>query len=236
MYRTSFGRFLMIVTICLLGVMTANIAFAGAVTPQKVEDKMANIIQSRWTCKNLVIKAIPFQNDTLTQQGRFQAIVFQADSIYRKGITVAPVYIKAFDVTVDTYQLFYKNTVRTPKRQKTIIDAKISESDLNKLLVMKEMPIKEPQVKFGNGKLTFTGKYTAMFNHNLLMEAKLQVEKNSKVNLVPTKVSVNKVPLPAGPVKSLLSKINPLLDTSDMPLEPRFSTIIITPKFIELKG
>jgi hydroxypyruvate isomerase len=146
---------------------------------------MVRIIKQKWTCKNLKIKVVPFHNDSMTQAGRFQAIVFRADSISRKHITVAPIYVKAFDVTIDIYALFYKDKIRTTKRKKTVVDI-----------------------------LTFTGEYAAVFGHHLLMEAKLQIVDHRKINLVPTKVKVNGIPLPSGPVRSLLSKVNPLLDAT----------------------
>jgi len=236
MYCGKTGRTSHIVIACILSMAAANLAVAGQVTPQKIAEKMSRIAKQRWTSKNLTIKVVPFQNDSLTQAGRFQAIVLKADSISRKGITVAPIYVKAFDVTLDLYTLYYKNEIKTSKRKNTIINAKISETSLNKLLAMKDMPIKNPKVDFGTGKLTFTGKYQAIFGHNLLMEAKLEVADHRKVNLIPTRVSVNGVPLPAGPVRSLLSKLNPLLDLQDVPLSPTLDSLTITPTSIILKG
>jgi hypothetical protein len=224
------------VAVSLVLLLVASAAFAAPVTPDKVRDKIVRIIQQKWSCKNLDVKVVPFSNDALTQAGRFQAIVFQADAITHEHITVAPIYIKAFDVTIDIYTLFYKDKIRTTKRKNTIAEAKMSEADLNKLLQMKEMPIKNPRVAFGNNVLTFTGEYAAVFGHNLMMQAKLQIVDHRKINLVPTKVKVNGIPLPAGPVRSLLSKVNPLLDMSEMPLDPTLDTISITPTHIVMKG
>jgi len=206
------------------------------VTPDKIADKMMRMMKEDWTCRNLQVKVVPFENDSLTQAGRFQAIVMTADAISRKGITVAPVYVKAFDVTVDLYSLYYKNKLRTPSRKNAVIDAKISESDLNELLAMKDMPIKNPSVDLGDGKLTFTGQYQALFGHKLIMEAKIQVADHRKVNLIPTRVTVNGVPLPAGPVRSLLSKLNPLLDLNEVPLSPTLDSLTVTPTHLLLKG
>ncbi len=224
------------VAIPLLLLFLASAALAGAVTPTKVQDKMVRIIKQKWTCKNLKIKVVPFDNDSMTQAGRFQAIVFRADSISRKHITVAPIYVKAFDVTIDIYALFYKDKIRTTKRKKTVVEARMSETNLNKLLKMKDMPIKNPHVDFGDNILTFTGEYAAVFGHRLLMEAKLQIVDHRKINLIPTKVRVNGIPLPSGPVRSLLSKVNPLLDMSEVPLQPKLDTITITPTHIIMKG
>ncbi len=236
MFHAKSGRTLQIVIACLLSIAAANLAVAGEVTPEKIADKMGRIIKQKWACSNLQIKVVPFQNDELTQAGRFQAIVFKADAISRKGITVAPVYIKAFDITVDLYKLYYKNDIRTPRRKNTIIDAKISEANLNKLLAMKDMPIKNAKVDLSSGKLTLTGDYQAIFGHNLLMEARVEVADHRKINLIPTRVSVNGVPLPAGPVRSLLAKLNPLLDMEEVPLSPTLDSLAITPTDIVLKG
>ena len=235
MYRAK-SRSYAPVAVPLLLLLLANAALAGPVTPEKVRDKIVKIIKEKWTCKNLDVKVVPFANDGMTQAGRFQAIVFQADAISHKHITVAPIYIKAFDITIDIYELFYKSHIYSAKRKNGAIEAKISEADLNKLLQMKDMAIKNPRVDFGDNALTFTGKYAAVFGHDLLMEAKLQIVDHRKINLVPTKVKINGVPLPAGPVRSLLSKVNPLLDMSEMPLHPELDSITITPTHIIMKG
>ncbi|MFP3904557.1 MAG: DUF2993 domain-containing protein, partial [Armatimonadota bacterium] len=205
--------------------LVSSAAVAGQVTAEKIQDKMRHIITGKWTCKNLVIKVVPFQSDSLTQSGRFQAIVFSADSISDNGVTVAPIYVKSFDVTIDLYTLYYKNKIRTKRRKNTVITAQISEKDINTLLKMKEMPVENPKIDFQQDKLVFTGKYEAVFGHNLVMEAKLEVVNRRKINLVPTKVTVNGIPLPTGPVRSLLSKINPLLDLNEVPLTPKVDSL-----------
>ncbi|MFO7945890.1 MAG: LmeA family phospholipid-binding protein [Armatimonadota bacterium] len=216
--------------------LVSSAAMAGEVTPEKIETKIKRIITEKWTCKNLVVKVVPFQSNSLTQSGRFQAIVFSADSIYHNGVTVAPIYVKAFDVTLDLYKLYYKNDIRTKRRKNTIINAQISEKDINTLLKMKNMPVKNPKIDFQQDKLVFTGKYEAVFGHNLMMEAKLEVVDHRKINLVPTKVTVNGIPLPTGPVRSLLSKINPLLDLNEVPLTPKVDSLKVLPDHIEIKG
>jgi hypothetical protein len=144
--------------------------------------------------------------------------------------------VKAFDVTLDTHQLFSKDNIRTTRRKNTIIKAEISEKDINTLLEMKDMPVDNPHIDFCNGKLIFTGKYQAIFGHSLRMEAKLQVQNKRKINLVPTKVTVNGIPLPAGPVRTLLSKVNPLLDLNEVPLTPKIESLTIKPDRVEIKG
>lgn len=226
---------IVLAAVALLSLLAASTATA-AITASTVQSKMKQIITSKWKCKKLVVKVVPFESDALTRSGRFEAIVFSADSIYHNGVTVAPIYVKSFDVTLDMHQLFSKNNIRTKHRKKTVIKAQISEKDINTLLEMKDMPVENPRIDFSKDKLTLTGKYQAIFGHNLQMEAKLVVEKKRKINLVPTRVTVNGIPLPAGPVRTLLSKVNPLLDLNEVPLTPQIESLKITPKHIELKG
>lgn len=224
-----------VLTMYLVGVL-ANVAVAGPVSAPKIADKMKRIIASNWTCKNLQVKVVPFENDAYTQAGRFSAIVFQADEVDNKGVVTAPVYIKAFDATVDMYALYYKDKISITKRKNTAIEAKVSEQSLNTMIARKkDLPIKNARVDLGNGIMTCTGDYQAVVGHKLMMQAKFVVENSTKINLVPTKVTVNGIPLPAGPVKSLLAKLNPILDLTKMPLSPTLDTVTITDTHIILK-
>lgn len=232
------SRVIVILAAVALLSLLAACSVDAAITASSVQAKMKKIITNKWKCKKLVVKVVPFESDALTRSGRFQAIVFAADSIQDDGVTVAPIYVKSFDVTLDMDKLFSKekDRIRTKRRKKTVIRAEISEKDINKLLEMKEMPVENPHIDFGRNKLTFTGKYTAVFGHNLKMEAKLEVKDKRKINLVPTRVSVNGIPLPSGPVRTLLSKVNPLLDLNEVPLTPKIESLKIMPGHIELRG
>ncbi len=217
-------------------------ATAYTVTPEGVRNRLSNKFRAGWDCKNLVIKVIPYQNEAYTRQGRFQSVVISADAMIRqgKGIAVRDIYVKAFDVVFDINKL-YSSDPRDPEivlksRKRTVLRAKLMETDTNKLLALKKTPIRNLKVDFGNNKLTFTGIYKLVFGNSLKMVGKLQVKDKHVINFVPLAAWVNRVPLPVGPLKQVLSKLNPLVDSYMIPLKPKIDKLTITDKYILIEG
>ena len=68
------------------------------------------------------------------------------------------------------------------------------------------------------------------------MVGKLKVEDHRTVHFVPTAVSVNGIPLPAGPLRTMLNKLNPIIDFQTIPLKPRIDQIEIKDDYILVKG
>ncbi|MCK4323772.1 MAG: LmeA family phospholipid-binding protein [Armatimonadetes bacterium] len=224
-----------LVLLVILTAIVATIAY-GAVSAEGVRNRISSKIRERYKVKNLVIKVVPFQSDYWTQRGRFKSIVVSADRIERKGIAIRNAYTKAFDVTLDIGELYEGGEVETKSRKKTVFSGRIYKNDLNKLLALKEIPIKDLAVDFVDNKLVFVGTYRFGFGHSLRMVGKLKIEEHRKVNFVPTAASVNGIPLPAGPLRTMLNKLNPLIDFQTIPLKPRIDTIEIKDDYILVKG
>ncbi len=222
----------------LLVILTAIVATVvyGAVSAEGVRNRISSKIRGRYKVNNLVIKVVPFESDYWTQRGRFKSIVVSADRIERKGIAICNAYTKAFDVTLDIGELYNGGDIETKSRKKTIFSGRIYKDDLNKILKFKETPIEGLAVGFEDNKLVCTGTYRFGFGHNLRMEGKFKVENHSKVHFVPTAASVNGIPLPAGPLRALLNKLNPLIDFQTIPLKPRIDHIEIKDNYILVKG
>ena len=215
--------------------VTAMLAYA-TVTVEGVRNRISQKIRGKYKVENLIIKVIPFESDSLTQQGRFQSIVFSADKIERKGIALRKIYIKAFDVTLDTAQLYAGGAVATKSCKKPTFSGRVYKPDLNRLLALKETPIENLRVEFENKKLVFTGRYNLGFGHNLRMVGELKVEKRRKINFIPTAASVNGIPLPAGPLRTMTNKLNPLIDFDKIPLKPRVDQIKIENDYVLIKS
>ena len=213
----------------------ALMAYA-AVTAEGVRNRLSSKIREAWKVVNLDIKVVPFESDYWTQQGRFQALVISADNIGRKGIIIRNAYVKGYDVTLDLAKLYQENDVETKSVKKTDFTARVYRDDLNKLLALREMPIQNAKVEFEDGKLVFTGKYTFGVGHNLRMAGELRVQDHSKVNFVPTAASVNGIPLPAGPLRGMLNKLNPLIDFKTLPLKPTVDEVKLVEDYILVKG
>ncbi len=222
-------------SVLALVAVVAMLAYAAA-TAEGVRNRISQKIRSKFKVTNLVIKVVPFQSDYWTQRGRFQAIVISADKIERKAIAIRKIYIKGFDVTLDIEDLYQEGDVETKSCKKTSFSGRVYKDDLNKLLALKKTSIKNLRVEFEDNKLVFTGTYNFAFGHNLRMVGVLKVENRTKINFVPTAVSVNGIPLPAGPLRSVLSKLNPLFDSSKVPLKPKIDQVNIESDYVLLKS
>ncbi len=224
-----------LVLLVILTAIVAAVAY-GVVSAEGVRNRISSKIREKYEVKNLVVKVVPFQSDYWTQRGRFKSIVISADRIERKGIAIRNAYTKAFDVTLDIRELYEELDVETKSRKKTVFSGRIYKDDLNKLLVFKETPIEDLAIEFEDNKLVCTGTYRFGFGHSLRMVGELNVEEHRKVNFVPTAVSVNGIPLPAGPLRAMLNKLNPLIDFQTIPLKPRIDEIEIKDNYILIKG
>ncbi|MCX7599260.1 MAG: LmeA family phospholipid-binding protein, partial [Armatimonadetes bacterium] len=114
---------------------------------------------------------------------------------------------------------------------------KLSEDDLNRALQLKDdMPIKNVRAELSNGLITFTGTYQLGWGHRLLLSGKLVPKNRYEIHFVPTKATVNGIPIPAGPLRNLLNKLNPLLDMAEVPLKPEVRSIKIYSGILEVQG
>jgi len=223
------------VLLTLTGALLVVTSLAWALTSDQVCTRIRNKINQKWQTTSLKVAVSPY-NATETSKGRFSAINVAASSVLIDGIKLTGVKISASDVTLDLNQLVRSNQVVTTKRKTGHFVARVSQSDLNKALTHKKNTIQNLQVVLANGTLTFTGTYKFGLGANLKLEGRLETPDHYKVNFVPTRASVNGIPLPAGPLKIVLQRINPLLDFKKVPLNPRIEKIIISGGLLTMSG
>ena len=224
--------FALLVAAIIVGASTSATAFQ--VTAEGVRNRISQRIRSKYEAQNLQIKVVPFESDYWTQRGRFKSIVISADKLTRKHISIRNTYTKVFDVTLDIGKLYEEGAIRTTSRKNTVLTARIYKDDLNKLLAKKKSAIQNLQVAFENNQLVVMGKYR--FGAKVRLVGVLKVEKHRYVNFVPTAASVNRIPLPAGPLRQVLSKINPLIDFQSLPLSPEVDKLEVHTNYILVKG
>jgi hypothetical protein len=226
--------------VAILGLATSALAYD--ISAEAVRNRLSNKINDDWECTNLAIKVTPYQNDGWTQQCRFESVVISADKMTRKGkgVTIRDAYVKGFDVTFDAAKLFNSDPrdpeIKVKSHKSTTLRVKLMEGDVNKLLAMKHGPVEGLAVDFGEGQMTFTGVYKLVVGNKLRLVGRLEVEGKHLINLVPTSASINGLPLPAGPLKQLVGKINPLVDTFIIPLRPKVDKVTITDSYICIEG
>jgi hypothetical protein len=219
----------------IAGVLTVFASLAWAITSDQVTARIRNKINQKWRTSNLKVTVNPF-SQTDTSKGRFSAIYVAADSVCIDDVKLTGVRISATDVTLDLNQLTRANQVVTTKRKTGHFVARVSQGDLNKALSHKKNTIQNLKVVLANGTLTFTGTYKFGIGANLRLEGRLETPDHYKVNFVPTKASVNGIPLPAGPLRVVLQRINPLLDFRTVPLNPRVEKIIVSGGSLVMSG
>lgn len=210
-------------------------SLAWALTSQQVTTRIRNKINSKWRTTNLKVNVTPF-SEADTQKGRFKAVTVTANSVCIGDVRLTGVNISATDVTLDLDQLVRKNQVVTTRRKSGHFMARLSEADLNKALAYKKNSIKDLHAVLDGGRVVFTGTYKLGFGAHLRLEGRLETPDHYKVNLVPTKASVNGIRLPSGVLTTVLKKVNPLLDFRKVPLNPRIEKIEITNGVLTMSG
>ncbi len=203
-------------------------AAAEAVTAEQVAERLRGKITRRWEVKNLDVKVVPYDSQQLTDQGRFKAISVRADAATQKGITIRPMFVKGTDVAIDLPPLFgpdYK--LRTRHVGKTEMHVEMAEDDVNEGLSRAQDVVPDLKAELENGQIVLTGTYRFIIGNKFRMAGKLECKDGYRINFVPTAVKVNRMPVPVSVLKPVLGKINPLLDTSEVVLSPRISSIVI---------
>ena len=179
----------------------------------------------------------PDPNPNRASSGWFKLIAVTADAIQRRGVKLAPVIIKVWDVHIDLNKFLSKGKLVCYAKGRDYYFAKLSEADLNRALRLKKnMPIKNVKAYLRDGRIIFTGVYHLAFGHRLRLEGKLVPKKGSEVHFIPTRASVNGIPIPAGPLRLLMRKLNPLLDMKNVPLHPTVRSIVIRNGYLTISG
>jgi hypothetical protein len=137
---------------------------------------------------------------------------------------------------MDLGQLVRCNAVVVKKRRTDTIRCRVGEADLNKALTLRPNTIQNLRLKLGDGVLTFTGTFKFGLGADLMLQGRMVTPDGYKLNFVPTRASVNGVPLPAGPLRTVLSRVNPLLDLRKAPMQPRIDRIIVESGYLAIEG
>lgn len=202
-----------------------------------VRHAIYNKMTSRWKCTKLRVVVQNYSDPSKASQGWFRYIEVSADAIERRGVRLSPATVKAWDVHLDLRALLRDGKVVCYYRSKTHYYCKLSEADLNRALRLKKnMPIKNVHAYLRDGRIIFTGIYRLAIGHKIRLEGKLVPKNKYEVHFVPTRASVNGIPIPAGPLRLLLRKLNPLLDLRDVPLRPEVKSVVIKRGYLTVSG
>jgi hypothetical protein len=212
--------------------LCAGIAFA--VSASEVQSRFRAKVDEDWYAKNLRITVVPYDSQARTDRGQFAKVFLAADAAQHKtkGIRVVELSIAATDVDIDVAALVQHHKVVVQSRKLGSCHVKLLEDDVNKLLSMKKTPIENLRADFGNGTITFTGKY----KFNIKLTGTLEVHNGYEIWFKPTQASVGVLGIPVGIVNQFLAKMNPIIDMREVPLQPMVKVINIRPDSIGFAG
>lgn len=225
----------------LMGVFLAVLALGSAgwsatITAQQVAARIRSRMTHQWTVCNLNIKVTPYPNNANLDKGAFKQIKVTADSVTVDGVKMTQVYMQADDPVVDLLNFRTRNDLKLVRRSGEKLHARVSEADLNRALTFKKSGIENMHLKLNQGYLIFTGRYRFGLATNLMLQGRLEVPDGYRINLVPTKASVGGIPLPAAPLRSLLNKMNPMINLKRIPLAPKVDRLLIQQGFLTVDG
>jgi len=140
--------------------------------------------------------------------------------------------MSARDVQIDVNELVKRKKLRVVNSGSTSAHVKLMEADVNRLLAMKKTPIQNLKVDFGNGDLTFTGKYQV----NIKLTGTVEIKNGYELHFKPTQASIGILGVPIGIVNKFLGSLNPVMDMRKLPLQPKLKSLKITPTYMEVIG
>jgi hypothetical protein len=202
-------------------------SLAQAATAADVEQRIRNEIATSWKVQDLQVNVTPY-TQAHSDQGLFKSVMVRAEVADISGIVVRPVYVKATDVTFDMGLMMRANPViRTRSRGDTEVHLELYQDDLNEGLRRAQSVVPDLTATLSSGQITLTGTYKFIWGNKFRMSGRLAAPDGYKINFIPTAAKVNGIPIPVSGVKLLLSKLNPLLDLSNVIMKPKVNTLTI---------
>ncbi len=232
--RITALRLFMLLGPVLLSVLVAAPP-ARAVTTDEVRNGIIRAMNKDFKCTGLQVVVVPFDNQALTDEGRFEAIKITVDKAEFEGVMMHDLFLKAYDAKIHLPTLFQKTKLFTTQVKRTDIRATLTESELNEALKTKDMPVQNFKVKFNNGKLEATGTYRLVWGNNLKMIGRLD-PKADGVHFVAEKLWVNGLAIPVGQIRKVLDRMNPLIDIADLPFKPTIDKIVVGKDTVSVSG
>lgn len=177
--------------------------------------------------KGAEVKIIPYEDPKNSAKGRFKTIILRSTPAAIKKMPVESIDMRADDVTIDVTRLFKNDEIATVKCAKTRLEAVVSEDNLNTLFARgkstKDMHLK---ASFVDGKVRITGQWKLfMFKGPIETVGKLALTKDNNLNFDMESLKMNNAEAPDSVKKQFMSRINPVVEFSDLPFQPKVSTI-----------
>ena len=221
-----------LIGLCILAI-AASAAWA-AISAASAEKVLRAKIDEDWKTHNLRVTVKPYSSDARTQKGQFAYLAMAADWAEEKEdkVKLVDFSMSAKDVQIDVNELVKRKKLRVVNSGATTANVRLMESDVNRLLAMKKTAIENLKVDFGNGELTFTGKYKV----NIKLTGTIEIKNSYELHFKPTQASIGILGVPIGIVNKFLGSLNPVVDMRKLPLQPKLKTLKITPTYMQVIG
>jgi len=203
---------------------------AAAVTVQQVKTAMREAADRTLHPKSLSLKIEPFESGNWTEKGRFKSIVAEAVEADVDDLKIDWIRVKLFDVTLNLEDLLKHRVVRVISAQNNIFSARISESAINRFLAKRNnrLKIKNLKVDFKGSKVEATGVYNLWgLGNKVKVLGYFRVKSGRLLYFFVEKAWVNGIPLPAGQVRNLMRKMNPVLNLEKVVFQPNLRNVAI---------
>ena len=211
------------------------------VTAAAVAKQIETRLRAFMDFQGLQVEVVP-RDDESTQQGHFQSIGVSCDLATANQFAFRDFRIKASDVTLKLEKLFAdKPQVEKLAGGKTEISGRVLEADMNAELQkngswVQRSSLQNVAVHFEDDAIRFTGQCKDLLGAQVEVTGTLKVREATLLDFSPTEVKVNGIPVPMALVRSLMKKLNPLYNFSDLPLQPTIDKVTVTKGYILVQG
>lgn len=192
---------------------------------QRVIDELNKALQSRVTSPggkpHFLVRPSSRAGD-----GYFEEIFIAARPAQIKKLRLTELVLRARNVQVDVNQLLREHKLNTVKSQ-TFLRAIVTERDLMDVLAQgkhsAEMGLK---VKFLGDQVRVNGNWKwNWFSGPVVAVGRLYLAPGHKVNCDVKSLTLNGNEVPGYVKTKFMEKLNPLIDYSDVPFQPRFRSV-----------
>jgi len=165
-----------------------------------------------------------------------EGIDVRAPEVNLDGLRLKNYVLTARGIRLSYTKLKQEDEVRTLSVANSRISCRIETADLARYLPTTTSDVKNFKVWFKNGKAYMSGDYewAGKVRHLTAGGTFARAEGGRGINLNAETLSLDGVQAPAFLRKLAMSKLNPLLKTEELPLNPRFSKLIVTDKLITI--
>jgi hypothetical protein len=173
-------------------------------------------------------------------KGRVERLVFDATEARLNDLPLTRFVITVTDLRFDLLYALKEHDFRITDVDEARVEAMITARDLEAYLSARMPPIKEPHLELSLEGIHLTAHADfGLLEAPLELTGRLAMAPPKEVHLLDSQLWLNKLPVPAALARTLLGKINPLLDLdqlTDLPLPILLEELEAQPGQVVFRG